>query len=271
VWAFAYNPTHFAGLQVFFQALFNKNALVFVFQRDFKKVYKDLEEHQVSNMSCTPTFMKLLLGSIENPLEQVKVLTFGGERFDPKIMEGVSKYFPNAKISNVYASTEAGSLLRGQGEYFSIPDRYKDLIRIENDELLIHHDLLGESKTFALHGNWYHTGDKVEYIDETRFKFKNRDSDLINVGGYKINPIEIEGVISKISGVSDVLVMGRKNSLLGNVIVAEIISDGSLTEPEIKKLIKDEVGHQLQSYKMPHKIKFVKSFQLTRTGKVKRT
>lgn len=270
VWGFAYNPTHFAGLQVFFQAFYNYNELVYLFDLEYNNIYTSLKERKVTHLSCTPTFMKIFLNFMEQPLESVENLTFGGEKFNKEIEEKVNEKFPNATIKNVYASTEAGSLLRSDGLYFSIPLKYKDVLKIVEGELLIHQDLLGDSSTFNLDNQWYKTGDLVEFVDENRFSFKNRKSDIINVGGYNVNPSEIEHVIKAINGVEDVSVFGRKNSITGRIIVAHVIKLENIDAQELKKHIKKVVSEKLQKYKQPRLIKFVDSFELTRTGKIKK-
>ena len=89
------------------------------------------------------------------------------------------------------------------------------------------------------------------------------------MGGYKVNPGEVEDVISAIDGVMQVLVYGKANSVLGNVLCADIqLEAGSeLTNVDIKKAL----ASQLQDFKIPRRIKFVEQFELTRTGKLKRS
>jgi acyl-CoA synthetase (AMP-forming)/AMP-acid ligase II len=271
IWGFAYNPTHFAGLQVFFQALFNKNTLVYIFDSDYKLVNNMFNKYDISHLSCTPTFMKMLIPYIHNPKEKVLSLTFGGEKFDEKLKGSIIQKFPKAKIKNVYASTEAGSLLRTDGDSFTIPERYKFLIKIENDELLINVNLLGKSDTFIFEGDWYRTGDLVKFIDDKKFKFVNRKSEMINVGGYKVNPSEIEDLIRNIEGVIDVIVLGRANSLTGNIIVANIIKSVNQDDKVLKERIKSTLVLQLQDFKIPRIINFVETFDITRTGKIKKS
>jgi acyl-CoA synthetase (AMP-forming)/AMP-acid ligase II len=270
VWGFAYNPTHFAGLQVFFQALYNRNAIVYIFNKGFDEVYLDFVDYNITNMSCTPTFMKMLLPSIKEDLIDVKSLTFGGEKFDPKIEKELKKKFSGATVKNIYASTEAGSLLKAEGELFSIPNRYTKVIKIKNNELLIHKELLGTSESFNLEGDWYKTGDVVEFKDKKRFKFKNRKSEMINVGGYKVNPSEVEAVIQEVKGVEDVIVFGRDNSVMGKIVVAHIVKTENEDKKKVKERIKKITSSKLQDYKLPRLIKFVDSFDLTRTGKIKK-
>jgi len=269
IWGFAYNPTHFAGLQVFFQAFFNKNPLIYVFKTDFKNIFELLDKYNVSHLSCTPTFMKLLISNIEEPLYKILSLTFGGERFDSKIESKIKKIFPNASVKNIYASTEAGSLLYSYGDYFIIPEKHKGLIKFDNNELLINIKLLGSSESFVLEGEWFRSGDLVEFYDNERFKFISRKSKMINVGGYKVNPTEVEEIIRNISGVKDAYVFSRENSITGNIVVANVISEGVIDEKDLKQIIKRKCISNLQEFKIPRLISFVDSFELTRTGKIK--
>ena len=141
--------------------------------------------------------MKILLPHFISENETMKSLTFEEKKLDSKILEKIKQVFPKAKLNNVYASTEAGSLLRAKGDIFQIPTRYIELIKIDNNELIIHEDLMGSSDSLSLtNEGWYRTGDLVE-LTEAGFRFVSRKSEMINVGGYKVNPAEVEEVIKK--------------------------------------------------------------------------
>jgi acyl-coenzyme A synthetase/AMP-(fatty) acid ligase len=269
IWAFAYSPTHMAGLQVFFQAFMNMNTLVSVFNATRLNVYDAIEQYQITHISATPTFYRLLL-PVEKSFEYVQRITFGGEKSNRKLYDSMIQLFPNAKLNNIYASTEAGSLFAAKGEYFEIPESLLDKVKIEENELLIHQSLLGHSDSFDFSNDYYKTGDLIEWVDQSRrlFRFKNRKNELINVGGYKVNPQEIEDIISQIEGVEQVLVYGKPNSVLGNILCADIRLKFSICMSEIE--IRQYLSAELQDYKIPRRIKFVESFALTRTGKIKR-
>jgi acyl-coenzyme A synthetase/AMP-(fatty) acid ligase len=271
VWAFAYNPTHFAGLQVFFQALFNQNSMIYCFHGNFETVAADLYKYSVNRLSCTPTFIKMLIPFLTQKLPLVKTLTFGGEKFDQNVKTKLLDIFPSARIVNVYASTEGGSLLATDGEYFKIPNRYTGLIKIDSGKhLLIHKSLTGVSNRLDIQDEWYNTGDLVEYIDDLRFKIIGRSSDIINVGGYKVHPSEVEQVIRQVKDVKDLIVYGRKNSLTGSVIAADIIVNSEADKDTVKKKIIEIAKNSLQEWKMPRILNFVDKFELTHTGKIKR-
>ena len=270
-WAFAYNPSHFAGLQVFFQAFLNRDEIIHVFETLPNLIADILKKRDVTHISCTPTFLRQFIYYVDAPITSLIQATFGGEKFDTRLQEKIKQNFPNAKIRNVYASTEAGSLFASEGEYFIISDRLKSLIKFSKDnELLIHKTLLGQSESIDNEGNWYNTGDLVEQTDDYKFKFVSRSTDMINVGGYKVNPSEVEEVIRSVAGVKDVMVSGKKNSVTGNIIVASIILSESTNEDEVKLNIKNRTKETLQEWKIPRKIKIVDNFEITRTGKLKR-
>lgn len=270
VWAYAYNPTHMAGLQVFFQAFENVNTLVNVFNATRTEVYERIDSYGITHISATPTFYRLLLPA-EKVYKEVQRITLGGEKSDSHLYDSIKKIFPNAKINNVYASTEAGSLFAAKDDCFQIPFHLLNMFKVENDELLIHKSLLGYSASFHFKDDYYCSGDLIEWVDEKNglFRFKSRKNELVNVGGYKVNPSEVENILLRIEGIKQVLVYGRANSVLGSVLCADIqLKEGViLTDIDIKKILKQ----QLQDFKVPRQIRFVESISLTRTGKLKRS
>lgn len=270
-WLFAYNPTHMAGLQVFFQAFSNENTLINVFNKNRTFIFDVIEKYNATHISATPTFYRLLLPA-DKEFNNVQRVTLGGEKSSSELYRNIQKLFPNAKLNNIYASTEAGSLFAAKGENFQIPENIKDKFIInEENELLIHKSLLGKSDSFTFSGEYYNTNDIVEWIDKEKglFRFISRKNELINVGGYKVNPNEVEEAIYQIPGIEQVVVYGKSNSILGSILCADVcLYEGiELTELQIRQFLTGK----LQDFKIPRRIKFVDSFKLTRTGKIKRS
>lgn len=267
VWGFAYNPTHIAGIQVFFQALFNFNTLVNLFELNRKRIFQLIDQYNITNIGATPTFFRFLLPA-EKEFKSVKKISYGGEKFDNYVSNEIRKIFPNAKVLNIYASTEAGTIFASNDDIFEIKDNYKNLIKIVDNELLIHCSLLGESQFLDIDDQWYHTGDIVELQGNTTNKFKivSRKNEMINIGGYKVNPLEVELILNQNDKIQCCRVYARKNSILGSILVADIVSKDHLTE----KNIREYLDGKLQSYKIPRLINFVDNLEQTRTGKIKR-
>jgi len=267
IWGFAYNPTHIAGQQVFFQALLNGNSIVNLFEASRDTVLDLIKEFHITNISATPTFYRMLL-PLHEVYFSVRKLTSGGEKFDSRLSTELLKAFPNAKLRNIYASTEAGTILESREEGFTIKD--ESLCRIMDGELFIHRSLMGESSDIILESDvWYATGDMVEIIDEDPlcFRFLQRKNEMINVGGYKVNPYEVEQVLESHPHVRQAYVYGKANPVLGNILMADIVSNEPLTEKELRNFL----SRLLQPYKVPRIINFVSSIELTRSGKMKRT
>jgi len=268
IWGLAYNPTHIAGLQVFFQALFNNNSIINLFGLKREDIHALIENHGITNISATPTFYRLLLPT-KKKFEGVRSVASGGEKFDVKLKDQLKCVFPNAKIMNIYASTEVGSLFACDGDIFEIKKEFENLIKITDNEIYVHKNLLGKSDSFLLIGEWYCTGDQIEIVNENPFRFRiiGRRNEMINIGGYKVNPSEVEEVINSHPKVILSKVYSKTNSVLGNILIADIQKRNELDEKELRKFLLE----RLQAFKVPRIINFSKDFELTRTGKLKRT
>lgn len=267
VWAFAYNPTHFAGLQVFFQAVLNCNPMIYIFEQSSDQIENLIDEYEITHISATPTFYRLRLQQLSGTHESVMRLTSGGEKFEPSIRESLQEIFPNAKFRNVYAITEAGSLLQSDGESFSIPDERSGKIKVtDENELVVHKSLLGKSVLDSLDEDWFHTGDLVEYIDEDRFRFVGRESDFVNVGGYRVNPHEVEKHINTVDKIDAAVVTARESSVTGNILVAKIQPAKNADPDEAKRTVKEKID-TLERWKQPRIIDVVDSIKQSRSGK----
>ncbi|MBO6200030.1 MAG: long-chain fatty acid--CoA ligase, partial [Chryseobacterium sp.] len=268
VWGFAFNPTHVAGVQVFFQAILNQNLLVNVFMESKDFIINAIENHKITNLSSTPTFYRLLL-PLDRLFDSVKKITIGGEKSDNHLISQVEKTFPNARINNVYGSTETGPLFSSENDEFIVQDKHIGLIKVVDDELYIHKNLFGKTTQLNLIDDFYATGDLIEWIDDEQrnFRFTSRKNELINVGGYKVNPYEVEDELTQHPKIRNVRVFGKPSAVLGNVICCEIelLSDTELKEEDIRHFLNGKI----QNFKIPRKISFVEKIELTRTGKKK--
>jgi acyl-coenzyme A synthetase/AMP-(fatty) acid ligase len=268
VWGFCYNSTHIAGIQVFLQAFFNQNTIVYLYAmpNDIVKTY--LHDYKITHLSATPTFYRLFL-IIKETFNLMQRVSVGGEKSDQVLIQKMKEIFPSSKITNIYASTELGSILSSENEVFVIPENYQHLIKIDENQLLIHTSLaasfLQKEKT-----DWYETGDMIEWVDESKSKFKfiSRKGEIINTGGYKVNPGEIEDLLMQHSAIQTAVVYSKHNTILGYIIIAEVkLNEG---QKVIEQELKSYLSQYLQSFKIPRMIKIVEHLSVTRTGKINR-
>jgi len=269
VWGLAYNPTHMAGLQVFFQALFNLNTMVNIYGKTREEIFNAIENSAVTHLSATPTFFRMLLPA-DTAFSSLSRITFGGEQSDKILHDKIRVLFPKALLNNIYASTEAGAILTARDDEFEIKKELIGKVEIRDNEIVVHKSLIGNSPDLKLVDEWYHTNDIVEITSTNplRFKIVSRGNELINVGGYKVNPNEVEECIQMMDGIKYCRVFGKPNSVMGNIICAEFVPQNGteITVSDIKK----HLSIELQDFKIPRIIKSVDQMQLTRTGKLKR-
>ena len=118
--------------------------------------------------------------------------------------------------------------------------------------------------------DWIATGDLVE-INEGRVYFTGRRTDMINVAGSKVYPVEVERVLRAIPGVADVRVFGKASSIAGELVGCEIVPASG----EYRERLKEEVIRvcrvTLASYQQPRLIKFVERIELSTAGKILRS
>jgi len=114
---------------------------------------------------------------------------------------------------------------------------------------------------------WYRTGDIVETIsvEPLQVKFISRKSKGINVGGINVFPVEVEDTLMEMEGILDARVYAKKNKLIGNLLMAEVIAPSF--DKSYKRKIRAFLEQRLQGHKIPRIIEITDKLNLSRTGK----
>ena len=263
-WGFTYHPAHSAGIQFLIQILCNLSTLVNLRGIKNDELISFIQKTSVQYLAATPTFYRLL-SPFDFTVSSVKSLTLNGEKSTEKLIIDLKKCFPNAKIRNIYGSTEAGPLMSSESEIFTVPPRLYDSLKIVDGHLYFHKSILSKSVSFS---EWYPSGDLVEVISENplQIKFVSRISRIINVGGHNVNPQQIEEMILQMPGVQDVRVTARPNPVTENLLIAHIILNYTRDINE-KTVITYLKSQSLPAYKIPRIIRFVEEIPTGRTGK----
>lgn len=262
-WAFTYNPSHSAGIQVFLQVICNQATLYDLYKCSRSEIINTLIGERITHLSATPTFYRML-APYDFSLPDIKSVTFNGEKSTIELINLIKEVCPNARIRNIYGSTESGPLMSSESTIFNIPNRLKESVKIVEDELLIKSELISKS---VANKEWYHTGDLVKIVSEDPLivEFVTRKAKVLNVGGQNVSPQEVEEVLINYPGVKDARVYGRPNKMIGNLVVAEVqIHKGIII------LEKDLINHCkscLATYKVPRMITIVDRIEMGRTGK----
>jgi acyl-coenzyme A synthetase/AMP-(fatty) acid ligase len=207
-----------------------------------------------------------MLLSTNKTFYSVLQITLGGESSDKNILNKIKINFPNANIKNVYASTEAASLFASDSDIFKIPEKYKQKIKLVNNKLHLHKDLIGDIDVEKLDGEWYDTKDVIEILNDNEFRIIGRENTDINVSGFKINPFKVESAINSLEYVENSLVFSKKNSVVGNILCCNVI----LNQPITKLEIKNNLNGILEKYEIPSIINFVETIDINENMKISR-
>jgi acyl-coenzyme A synthetase/AMP-(fatty) acid ligase len=113
---------------------------------------------------------------------------------------------------------------------------------------------------------WLITGDSVEQVGD-RVYFRGRQDSILNVGGAKVNPEEVEHLILRMPEVSDAHVYGVANALTGVVLAADIVLQPGQQDAELRPVMNSRLRSSLDAYKVPRIVKFVSALALSAGGK----
>ena len=257
---------HWGGLNTMLHTLSNGGAIITVRERAPNDVCRLIEKHKVELLPATPTFLNLLLISGADKkfdLGSLKVVTYGAEPMPASTLTRLQTTFPNLKLQQTYGLIEVG-VLRSQSRddgslWVKIGGEGYQTRVVEN---ILHiktaSTILGylNAPTPITEDGWFITGDAVE-VDGDYFKILGRKSEMINVGGEKVYPAEIESVIQAMDQVAEVRVYAEKNPIMGNLICAEIRPTEPVDKNEFVTSVKKFCLSKLEKYKVPVKIKLI--------------
>jgi acyl-CoA synthetase (AMP-forming)/AMP-acid ligase II len=281
-WLLTYRPHLYAGLQVLLQCLANGGTLLVPGPQATPAAVAELmSRERAEYASATPSYWRrLLLFAPADVLRQapLRQLTLGGEVVDQPILDALRRTFPQARLVHIYATTELGRCFSVSDGQAGFPTRYLDQpsadgvqLTIDQGELLVRsanamrsYDPLGPVPQPAR--EWFRTGDLVEVRGE-RVHFVGRRSDMINVGGNKVHPIEVERVLRGVPGVLDVRVYPRRSSIAGELVACEVVAEPGADLQALRQELQARSLAELTAYQRPRLLDFVEELALGGSGK----
>jgi acyl-coenzyme A synthetase/AMP-(fatty) acid ligase len=282
-WATFYDIRRYGGLQIFLRAISGAGSLTLPGASEAVDDFLDRAiARGVTHISGTPSHWRRVLMSRAAARFAPAYVRLSGEIADDAVLGALKELFPKARVGHAYASTEAGvgfevndgqagfpaSLLGERGDGFAM--------KIEDGSLRIRSSraarrYLGRNAPELRDENGFiDTGDMIEQRDE-RCYFVGRRGGVINVGGAKVHPEEVEAVINAQTGVRMSLVKARKNPIAGAIVVAEVVLESAAADEEIvRDAILSACRAELAPYKTPAMIRFVPKLEVTAAGKLAR-
>jgi len=287
IWSTFYDIRRYGGLQIFLRALLGGASMVLSSAEESTGDFLNRAgAHGVTHISGTPSHWRRTLMSPAAQRIAPQYVRLSGEIADQAILDHLKASYPQARIAHAFASTEAGvafavgdglagfpaSLIGQQGA--DVEMKVEDgSLRIRSTRTAVRY--LGDhGETLAGSDGFVDTGDMVE-LRADRYYFAGRRGGIINVGGLKVHPEEVEAVINCHPKVRMSLVRTRKNPITGALVVADVVLKTDLDSAdgrgvELEREILQVCREALPRHKVPAAISFVPALAVAETGKVVR-
>ncbi|HIB43923.1 MAG TPA: acyl--CoA ligase [Nitrospina sp.] len=254
---------HIGGINTLLYTLSNAGCVVAINDRTPENVLRAIDKYKVELLPTSPTFINLILLSEaykRYQLSSLKTVTYGTEPMPETTLKKFHELFPKIQLKQTYGLSELGILrskskgsdslwVKVGGEDFKT--RVVDgLLEIKAKSAMLGY--LNAPSPFTEDG-WFKTGDSV-LTDGEYIKILGRQSEIINVGGEKVYPTEVESVIHEMDNIAEVTIFGKKNAITGNMVCAKIRLENPSDPKEFSKTLKKFCRKRLQSFKVPVKI-----------------
>lgn len=278
IWGLCYQPCRFAGIQVVLQSLLSGGQLVDASTGDAEQRLQTLQQYQASAVSATPSLWRQLLLTGQLSSLSLQQLTLGGEIADQPLLNQLAQCFPDSRLLHIYASTEAGvgfSVADKQAGFpFSwLADGHSGLaFKIDAQQHLWLKPPHRPDPSLAnrLDADGYLDTEDLVTIQAERVLFLGRASGVINVGGNKVHPEQVEQVLLQVTDVLQAKVYAKASSVLGQLVVADIVAAVNTDHTRLQPLLFKHCQQQLARYQIPTRFNFVDSLNTNATGKLTR-
>lgn len=254
---------HFGGVNTILAITSSLGTVVTVDDRSIASVCTAIARYGVELLPVTPSFLNMLLmakAHEQYDLSSIKRITYGTEVMPQVTLDRVAAAFPGVQLQQTYGLSEVG-VLRSQsrpdgslwvrigGEGFQTQVR-DDILWVKSDYRM--EGYLNAPSAFDADG-WFNTQDRVE-VDGDWFRILGRVTDIINVGGQKVYPVEVEEAILGLENIEDVAVYGEAHALLGQIVVAKVRLREAESPDSVKRRVRSACLSQLTNFKVPSKV-----------------
>lgn len=263
---------HIGGLNTLFTALFSGAKLVLPPSRDPDVICRQCEKHNVNILPASPTMLNLILISgsyLQYNLSSIKIITYGTEPMPEGLLMKLNAALPGTRFMQTYGTSETGISKMSSKSSTSLRVKFDDP---ETESKIVDGELWIRSATTILgylnatmerftEDGWFKTGDLVDVDEDGYIYFSGRNNEIINVGGLKVLPQEVESVLMKIPLVDNCIVYADKSPITGNIVAADIQLKAGIDQNEARGTIRTFCRENLERYKIPVKLNFVSNIE----------
>ena len=268
---------HIGGLNTLFNSLAAGSLLVIPASRSPADVASAVARHRVAVLPASPTFLNLLLAAgVSADLASLRVITYGTEPMPESLLLRLKSAFPRVRFIQTFGTSETGIARTESPEPGSTFFRFSDEgleWKIIDDELWLRSRtqiagyLNASNERFTADG-WFRTGDKVEQGPGGTLRILGRLGEMINVGGEKLMPAEVESVVLSVPGVADCRVRGEPHPLTGQTVAVDVVANVPDQEA-LRSAIRAACRERLARHKIPTRVTFVPSVSGARMKKTR--
>jgi acyl-CoA synthetase (AMP-forming)/AMP-acid ligase II len=261
---------HIGGLDTLFNTLSSGGTLVAPPGRDPDTICRSVAQHRVHTLPTSPTFLNLMLISGAHrihDMSSLQVIAYGSEPMPTSTLQQLGEAFPQASLVQTYGMSELGVLRSRSKESGSLWMKFSDIgfeTKVVDGTLWVRSPtaMLGYLNAPDLFDSdgWLNTQDAVE-VDGEYLRILGRATDLINVGGQKVYPAEVESLLLDLPGVRDVAVYGEANPLTGQIVAARFNLQAPEDLASFKRRLREFCRGRIASYKIPVRIEITEQEQ----------
>jgi len=254
---------HIGGVNTMLYVLSNAGCMVTVQERNPDAVLAAIERHRVELLPTSPTFLNLVLLSEayrRHDLSTLKTVTYGTEPMPESTLKRFHELFPEITLLQTYGLSEVGILrskskssdslwvkVGGEGFETRVVD---GILQIKARSAMLGY--LNAPSPFTDDG-WLNTNDAVE-VDGEYIRILGRLSEIINVGGEKVYPAEVESVIQGMDNIAAVTVHGERNPITGQIVCTRVTPLRPEDPKALAARVKAFCRQRLQPFKVPVKV-----------------
>lgn len=271
VWGLVYDPRRLAGIAVILQALSTGSTLVDARKGNIAERVRFMRQHHVTALSATPTLWRQILQSGQTENWKLNRITLGGETADQRILDALTREFPEAHITHVFAASESGVVFSVGDGVEGFPRSYLDSpprgvsIQVRDGILWVQNP----ASSLADDEGYVSTGDVVN-VSNDRVLFRGRESGVVNVGGTKVFPEQVENELRRHPAVIDALVRAKSNPFSGSILIAQVVLDDGYNAPATSASIRAWLADHLPAPLVPATVTVVDQLESSTTGKAVR-
>ena len=226
-----------------------------------------IEQYKVNILPSTPTFLNMMLMARVHErfdLSSLKMITYGTEVMPESVLAKLKEVFPRTRLMQTFGTSETGIAQTSSKFSGSLEMKIDDPnteYKIVNKELWLRSKtqvmgyLNADMSSFTEDG-WFKTGDLVEVSEDGYIKIVGRSKEVINVGGEKVLPAEVESVVLELDLVEDCMAYGEKNAITGQMVALQVVLAEGMDEKMAKRTIRSHCRERLDPYKVPARLQF---------------